>query len=266
MKSHIQRKNMQLSQEPLKRITKQIFKEYLLFIDYDSIDFPENVVIDIFNGYQSKEYNYGQLRIPDKENDLYVLSLEQLTVANKCKEILYHEFTHMMDFVVINNHISFDDRLHNFSFPSEVRAKHIEYLYRANFNNIKDNRCLTENSILLSDFTYKPIALKYEIEKHNAKILNEINEYIEQKFFDVMNQVYYYIGFLNFVEKHSDIIIDTTPVINALSLKFGNTIQQLFDLRKTIPLDFQPIELSTLMSIGNTVQLMYKYYIDNHLK
>ena len=257
---------MQLSQEPLRKITKQIFKEYLLFIGYEDIDFPENVEIKTFNGYQSKEYNFGQLKIPNNENDLYTLNLEQLAVANKCKEILYHEFTHMMDYVIINNHISFENKLNNFSFPSEVRAKYIELAYRANFQNIKDDKRLTENSLLLSDFTYKPIALKFEIEKLNTKILNEINDYIESDFLGVMTQVYYYIGFMNFVEKHSDIIIDTAPVINALSLKLGNTIQQLFDSRKIIPLDFQPIELSILTSIGNTVNSMYQYYINNHLK
>lgn len=265
MKAHIQRNNMQLSQEPLKKITKQIFKEYLLFIGYENIDFPENVEIKTFNGYQSKEHNFGQLKIPNNENDLYTLNLEQLAVVNKCKEILYHEFTHMMDYVIINNHISFDNKLNNFSFPSEVRAKYIELAYRANFQNVKDNKRLTENS-LLSDYINKPITLKCEIEKQNVKILNEINDYIENDFFGVMNQLYYYIGFVNFVEKHSDIIIDTAPVINALSLKLGNTIQQLFDLRKTIPLDFKPIELSTLTHIGDTIHSMYQYYIDNHLR
>lgn len=52
MKSHKQIKSMQFAQEPLKKKTREIFKEYLSFICYNNIDFPQNIEIKPFNGYQ----------------------------------------------------------------------------------------------------------------------------------------------------------------------------------------------------------------------
>ena len=83
MKSHVQRKTMEFSIEPLKNMTKQLFKEYLSFICYDSLEFPANVEIRTFNGFQSKKYNQGSLHIPEKDNEPYVLSLEQMAVCYK---------------------------------------------------------------------------------------------------------------------------------------------------------------------------------------
>ncbi len=52
MKSHKQMKSMQFAQEPLKRKAREIFKEYLLFICYNNIDFLKNIEIKPFNDYQ----------------------------------------------------------------------------------------------------------------------------------------------------------------------------------------------------------------------
>lgn len=265
MKSHVQRKTMEFSIEPLKNMTKQLFKEYLSFICYDSLEFPANVEIRTFNGFQSKKYNQGSLHIPEKDNEPYVLSLEQMAVINKSKEVLYHEFTHMMDYVIINNHVSFDDRLNNFSFIGEVRAKYVEYLYRAGFKNITDNKLLNGASIILSDFTYKPDTLSLEIEKYNNKIINDIDS-LHTDFFNIIRQISYYIGFVIFVEKHSDVIIDISPIIEKLSCALGKDIKTLIEYCKTIPLDFNPINKAILITAGDIERSMYQYYIDNHLK
>lgn len=265
MKSHVQIKTREFSQEPLKNITKQLFKEYLSFICYDPLEFPTNVEIKPFNGFQSKEHNLGLLRIPEKDNEPYILYLEQLAIVNKNKEILYHEFTHMMDFVIINNHISFEDKLHNFSFISEVRAKYIEYLYRAGFKNIADNKLLDGTSIILSNFTYKSDTLSFEIKKYYNKIINDINSLYDD-FFDVIKQISYYIGFIVFVEKHSNMLIDITQITEKLSYALGKDIETLIKYCKTIPLDFQPIDRSTLITAGTIERSMHQYYIDNHLK
>lgn len=260
MKSHKQMKSMQFAQEPLKRKTREIFKEYLSFIYYDNIDFPKNVEIKPFNGYQTREYNFGELTIPNEVNEAYVLNLEQSTIATISKEILYHEFTHMMDYVVNNKHIAFKDRLHNLHFLSEVRATYIEYLIRSNFKSTKDNKTLNNNSIVLSSRVFTSILLADEIKKYNDQIIKDINNISYDNFLSVINQIYYYIGFIVFVEKHSDTVIDYTPVIQKLSPLLGDTIQNLFEIRNTIPLNFEPIEQELFYNIGNIENSIYQYY------
>lgn len=265
MKSHVQRSSIQFTQEFLKKTTKKVFKEYLSFICYDNIDFPENVKINTFNGYQSKGREFGGLVIPNNSEELYVLNLEQMAVAAMHKEILYHEFTHIMDNVIINTHISFENKLHNLHFLSEVRAKYIEYLFRAGFKDVKDNKRLNSKSLVLSDLVFKPISFTSEIERYNNKIINDINSISDKNFFDVINQIYYYIGFAVFAEKHSDSTIDFTPIIEKLSPMLGDTIQELIESSKMIPLDFNQIEQNVVTTIGNIEKSIYQYYINNHL-
>ena len=69
-----------------------------------------------------------------------------------------------------------------------------------------------------------------------------------------------------FLEKHSNMLIDITQITEKLSYALGKDIETLIKYCKTIPLDFQPIDRSILITAGTIERSMHQYYIDNHLK
>lgn len=98
MKSHINYNN--INDITLKPIIDEVFKDFLTFIGVEHFSFPECVSINIFTDDNEKFGNKGgYFQKTDTSRKPYILGLKQQVCIAKHKPAMFHEFTHLMDFI-----------------------------------------------------------------------------------------------------------------------------------------------------------------------
>lgn len=117
----------------------EVFSEYLSFINYPQVPFPSNIKIEVFDGKKDNHgYVLGQLhRIGNTGKD-FEFFIEQNMFRPDQKSILYHEFTHVLDFAILNQIENYDEFYHQFTIVSEIRASFIEYAFITGSKNLSD--------------------------------------------------------------------------------------------------------------------------------
>ena len=257
MKSHIRNKDIVFPDSTLIKTTKETFAEYLIYINHPQIEFPNNISFEFFNGFQHSGEPYGAFYLPNEFNEHYTLRLEQVHTLNKNKESLYHEFTHIMDYIVLNSHLSFEE-IKQLKFIAEVRAKYIECCTRMDFINAFENHKITYNSLIKSKFSKKPLSINEELSNYNELLFNKIslfnNVLSSLDYQDLLKFLYYYIGFITFIEKNSETEINTSQITELLKPIMGESVIDFFNIRKNIPLNFSNIDKNLLLE---TIQIIH---------
>lgn len=270
MKSHINYKSLEVPHDKLIKIVKSQFQEFLKYINYPQIEFPNCVELQFYNGLNKGTEFRGQLHVPNNSNNNYTLALEQIDCLQPSREVLFHEFVHIMDYLILNNHLSFEDKLEYLNEFSEIRATYYEYLIRANISTNNTHIKLNENSDVFSGFKYKSLKLSDEIFLYQSNISNLIKNFKIHNascYYNNTKQLCYYIGFILFLEKHSNIIVDTyiSSLTEQIMTIWGTGITALINIRQIVPLDFFSLNIDTLKIIKKSFNLSKDFYIQKYI-
>ncbi len=269
MKSRIIPNSIQLPKDKLIGMVKTKFDDYINFINYQHIDFPQNIDFHFYNGLTDRKEFIGQVYVPDNDNQNYTLTLDQIDCITNKKDVVFHEFTHIMDYLIINKDLPFDEKLSTIRYISEIRATYIEYFARCNINQYDNSILLPSNTILFSGAKFKQITLDEEVICYQDKIIKCIQQSDKRNAkdsSDILVKLAYYMGFVLFIQKHTHIQIDSSNIIQLLSDRFGESVELFFNSKDIIPLNFSPIDIKILHLIKDIENLMINYYIEKFIR
>ena len=174
-----------------------------------------------------------------------------------------------MDYLIINKDLSFEERLNTIHYISEIRATYIEYFARCNIKEFDENILLPSNTTIFSSIKFKPISLDDEVICYQ----DELAKYIQKPTIrnakdcsDMLVKFSYYMGFVLFIQKHTQIQIDSSNIIQLLSDRFGESIKLFFNLKDIIPLNFVPIDIKILHLAKDIKKSLINNYIDKFIK
>lgn len=263
MKSHINYNN--INDITLKPIIDEVFKDFLMFIGVDCFPFPECVYINIFTDDNEKFGNKGgYFQKTDNSQKSYTLGLKRQACIIKHKSTMFHEFTHMMDFIKLCP----PDKQECINIISEIRAKYVEHKVIAGYNSLYENHKLNPNDIMQFPYTKEKQSLSNIIDIYNNLLKNYIMNYSGNdidKPYDILTVISYYIGFILFVEHNSDISVDYSNIINITEPILGEGVKGLFNNRKYIPLDFVPLPEKVVKLYELIRDVCYKFYRNHYI-
>lgn len=274
MKSHMKFETLQVPNDNLIKIVKQNFKEYLKFINYSDIEIPNNVNFKFYNGLdRSNSQSFiAQLYIPNNDSETFTLTFEQLDCVTQRKEVFYHEFTHLMDYMIVNKNIPFKDRLSSLHYVSEIRATYFEYLTRCGIAQISENINLSPSTKVISSIKFgKTVKLDEEIYLYQEQLIANIKKRYKNKkdfntFFKSYIEYSYYLGLILMIKKHSHITIDQDCISNLLTEFMGESIKLYSNILDIISVDFSPIKQSVLDFSRTINDVSNNFYKNNFLK
>lgn len=251
-----------------------LWKEYTQFIRKPNLSFPNNITINITNmiGDEVKSLNYGSLiYLGDNK---FEFNIEQAVVRQKFKPILYHEFTHIVDMIILNPYKNGDMKpfVKTCSTISEIRAEYVAYVINTGLKSITDSTILPDDTIVISEQN----TIKEEILKNQKAILeclSSLNTYqksddtnINEQINNILKQVLYYIGFCLFISNHTNLTIDNDPILEKGSYIFGEDFYDFFDLSDNVPLSIDELDTDIALDYFEIFKDCFLYYRNHFCK
>jgi len=268
MKSRIIPSSLNLSEDKLINAVKVKFAQYLKFIGCKYIDFPEKILLKFYNGLADKKPFIGQLHIPNSDNEKCILTLDQIDCITNKNDVIFHEFTHIFDYLIVNKNIPFDKRVSTLHYISEIRATYIEYCVRCNIKKLDNDILLPSTTTVFSSIKFKQIQICDEVIYYQDALIERIkkpNVRDATDYNDMLVKLAYYMGFSLFIQKHTHIKINSDDIIRLLSVRLGDSVERYFALKDLIPLDFLPISEDILHLAKDTETVMKNHYIDKFI-
>ena len=263
MKSHINYNN--INDITLKSIIDEAFKDFLTFIGVEHFPFPECVSINIFTDYNEKFGNKGgYFQKTDTSRKPYTLGLKRQACIAKHKPTMFHEFTHLMDFIKLCP----QNKQEYINIISEIRAKYVEHKINAEYSSLYDNHKLSSNDIMLFPYIKDEQPLSNIIDIYNNLVKSYIINYSGNdidKPYDILTVISYYIGFILFIEHNTDISVNYSNIIDITEPILGEGVKGLFDNRKYIPLDFAPLPEKVIKLYELIRDVCYKFYRNHYI-
>lgn len=243
-----------------------VWAEYVKFVEIPNTPFPSNIEI-IFcdntnNDSQTREL--AKLVLDDENNDNFNFYIERQLATSTL--LLYHEFTHIVDKVILKQPIGSKILTGISSSILEIRAEYIMCLYDAGLKSISDDTLLTKENTLSSDGT----SLRDEIYSKQKEILGYISSIepdnitnkddIVSKIAFVYNQLQYYLGFCLFIEDKTDMTVVNDNIISRALPLLGNNIYDIFNLAYEIPTTMEIIDEDFIVQYGKLFFDCVLYY------
>lgn len=248
MKAHYNKESLidisdLLQDDVLKDVILSTWKEYTNFIEKPGLSFPNNIVFKFFDYKKNPEIKENA-HVINLNNGNFEFLIEQLFVRDK--STLYHEFTHIMDMIMLHHPGDIKEFDKMYSTITETRSDYISYMYDSGLKSISDKTLISSNSIIQSKHSSIGDCIQKESEKmtkylsslepqnicHNKKSLADV--------IFVQKQLQYYLGFCLFIKKHTNIPINNTILLKATSI-FGDKIYEIFEMCERIPLNMNDI-------------------------
>lgn len=253
-------------------IIHNLFSQYLKFINYSQIPFPNDVKIimkDILAmNPKEKEYeSSGSVGLSDDNNFRFNFILDQ-TVLDCCEQYqstIYHEFTHIMDDTVLNQSENYVDFFHKYSGISEIRASYIEYLVITGSKSITDFSVPKTHKIIECDFVSKPTPIEYLYQQYQNYLISSLSDNTSLGSRGEFNirQLYYYIGFYRCIESKLNITIDHSRLVGAYAKFFGDSVCDLIKLGYEVDLGFSDVDMELVTNFYSSAQQCIDYYKQN---
>lgn len=239
-----------------------MWNEYTKFIEKPNIPFPNNIefkfTLENPNGYTNdSSVSY----IGDGKFEFFI---RQKTMRNKV--VMFHEFTHIMDLLVINKPEDIDNFLKTYNAISETRAEYLSYLFNAGLTNISDEEVVPYNKILaMEQDTVENVILSRQKEMFDLfSMLEDIKSLDDTDLINKLNLVLkgiqYYLGFCLFIEYHTDISVNNENILKKASQLFGDYIYNVFDISDDISLSMDETDMELANDYYNAFKICSVYF------
>lgn len=218
-------RNMNPAQYQLS-ITQKVYKylnEYKTFVDNENIPRPKVELSKYLSGDEAqityKKPNYI-LKLLDK-----LFEVKSKTI----KSTLFHEFTHILDYIEAPHNLSFDERRRILHAYTEYHAVQIEMKCACGFNKNNENKQLDRNIIVYDGFEPQNIIdyLKnYEID-YIETVKSAIQDLDAQSLVSFWEHSIYYQSKIDFFNKFCDFDIKQIIDVDIVYQICGNYFQKL---------------------------------------
>lgn len=242
------------------------FSEYLSFINFQPIPFPNNIKIEIFDGKKDNHgLSFGQLRRIGDTGKNFQFSIEQTMLLCEPKITLFHEFTHIMDFVVLNQFDNYDEFYDLYSIMSEIKASFVEYAVITGSKNIEDMSAPFSYKNFKCSFNKKPSPITSLPKQFSTDIIYSAikgMDYSPQFGVKLIRQIMYYIGMCICIVKKTGIKIDHSDLINEMKKYYGNNINELIEQGLHTDVEIKDIILSDAKRFNDIYNKCSTFYRD----
>lgn len=251
-----------------------LFSQYLKFINYPQTPFPNDIKIttkDIIYGSGDKQNGaIGTLKLLENDNCPFEFIIDKNALAYNdiFKSTLYHEFTHVMDDVILNKSDDYVDYFIKANNASEIRASYIQYLIETGSNSVSDFNIPQSHKIIDCDFTEKPTSIELLPMAYQDYLINLLTNSKETDFYELLHRnICYYIGFCRCIERKLGITMDHSKVVEAYSKFFGDSFKDIIQYGYEVDLGFDVIKIEDTLplynAIGNCLQFSHSQRLQN---
>lgn len=259
MKAYIKNKTMSYEDKLC-----EVFSEYLSFINYPQVPFPNGIKIEVFDGRKDTHGNsFSQLHRIGKSGRNFEFFIEQNMFRSDQKATLYHEFTHIMDFLILNQNDNYEEIYDNLPFVAEIRASFVEYALITGSKNIFDMTAPSSLRAFKLNFNRKASSI-YDLPKqYQNDIINTVSKNIDYSIemgVAIIKQIAYYLGMCICISTKVDISIDHLPLIDFMRKYYGDKFTELINWGLNTNTQIKDINLAEIKAINQTYDECMEFY------
>lgn len=236
------------------------YKEFVLGVDMPELDNQNIQIVDFGNTIGEP---IARIIPPNNRNGKYILKIDYSLyfMNNVLKSILFHEFTHILDYSSLFNNL--DDQEALIKLYSEYHASQIQMKALLGFYNLEDNK-----NIMFKDMIYDVDKLvtveKYFLDKRNEyiTILNQSNLFNKDNLRQNTYNLMYYLGNLSVIKNHCNEDLREILDINIFIGRYGVEMKKIIDILELYDDCFntEEFKLMALKSIlANYILIMKKF-------
>ncbi len=207
-------------------VTQKVYKfleEYKLFIGNSNIPRP---IVEL-----SKYLSGNEAQITYKKPNYILKLLDKLFEAKPktIKSTMYHEFTHILDYINAPQSLSFDEKRRILHAYSEYHAVHMEMKCACGFDNCDEVKKLDKNIIVYNGF--EPLNIIEYLKNYEKDFIETIKICIQdldaQSLVSFWQHSIYYQSKIDFFDKYCDFDIKQIIDVNIVHQLCGDYFQKL---------------------------------------
>lgn len=223
---------------------------YLAYQDFIGLQLPA-IKIRYYDRTDARSEGDANVKYNNSADIVLTINrLSPLIYKYGFRDILFHEFTHIYDYLTFNGTKQMSPA--TFTAFTEIHAAYVKLMSAFGFKSYGDEmllNCDSEFKIFQGSRTLSKFVLAYYEE-----LLDYITEYYEKKttdkFTKMFNHLLYCIGYLQFCERYCGIDALTVRCFMKLEKLLGSDVLQLHDII-CYPYDYKNTDFATVSDVVN---------------